>query len=83
MDNISTQSTKVIDNKTQQLSKKVWRLEGIKDKVINIDSSGRIPLEVTRTLESNKLFITNYVDSSTSKRRYIQKVNGKIEIKDI
>lgn len=83
MDNNPVQSTQSItDNKTHQLSKKVWDLEGKKDSMLNINKDGSIPMSIQMKMQSNKLMLTDYVDG-TGKRRYVQKVNNKIEIKDI
>lgn len=73
----------VLDPRTNQLSRKVWDMEISKDKVMNINANGTVPMRTQMRMKENIMHLTDYIDSSTGKRRYVQKINGVIEIKDI
>lgn len=78
-----TEQGTTVERKTTVLSKKVWSLESKKEKIMGINTNGTIPISLQKSMKENKMYLTDYVDPSTSKRRYVQKINGVIEIKDI
>jgi hypothetical protein len=66
------------DVKTTQVSKKVWSLEGTKPSLVNINADGTIPTELYKTMKSNTVIPTDYVDNSTNERTHLYKINNRI-----
>lgn len=88
MDNNTEQSTTIIENKTQVISRKVWDNSLDKPRVVNVNAKGDIPLRVQMSMEKNKLIPTDYIETEVGhanegKRLHIQKINNIIESKYI
>lgn len=78
MAEFTRQKENTLDNKTRELSKKVWNLESAKPQIVNINANGTIPTRLFNSLENNTIVPTDYVDNATNKRTHLYKLNNRI-----
>lgn len=72
----------LIEDKTQQLSKKVWELETKKEAKLLPTSNGRLGIEQRRKMPEGMLVASDHAETATTKRFFL-KQSGTLYYADL
>ncbi len=75
----SSGSASTIDNRSKEISKKVWDLESVKPALLSVKSNGKLPLKTEMRMKNNEFQITDYIDKATNERTAYLKIGNSVK----